>query len=55
MGSVIAYYAVLVFNLKDSASETLISQIVFAAILLLFGTWLIRDSHQHLLHIHQVL
>ena len=54
MGLIIAYYALLVFDLRDGESTILISKIVFGIILTVFTGWFIRESALNIKHINQV-
>ena len=55
IGTLMAYYAILVFGLKNSDSSLLLSKVVFGVVLVIFGAWFIRESRINLVHINQVL
>ena len=54
MGLIIAYYALLVFDLRDGESTIFISKIVFGLILTVFTGWFVRESVLNISHINQV-
>lgn len=55
MGSIVIYYTIVVFGLKGSESEVIVSKIFLGTILVCLLFCLVRETWKNILHISQVI